>query len=97
MICKRGTSELPPHALVPANDFEREIWDDIYLSVPKYESFQQSRAVPPQQRDSRAGLIPPLPRPATYHNLTRVFARLIDFLALAFAMVMIFALFGLLP
>lgn len=95
MICKRGISELPPHALTAANDFEREIWDDIYLAVPKYESFHQSRAVPPQQRDSRAGFpLTPQPRPATFYNLTRAFEWLTQFAVLSIALGVLLFLYG---
>lgn len=93
MICKTQ-SQLPPHALIPANDLEREIWDDVYLTVPKFESFDNSDAASSRSAfDSRAALpFSPKARPATFHNWTNLFAKAVDFAAFAIVLAMLWAL-----
>lgn len=95
MICIRPANQLPPHALIPANDFEREIWDDLY--VPTFESFQDSRVVLSPRARETAGRAKPtdLPaRPATFHDLTRAFEWLTQFAVLSIAIGVLVFLYG---
>lgn len=77
----------------PENDFEREIWEDVYLAP--FETDESRESLHVLRAPAGRAAPPEIARPATLYDLTRFFARFVDVLAMILIMVMLAFVFGL--